>query len=82
MKISQIRYEQQYQQLRDRIYPGVGNVGRYDTRDAATGRRIVRTADGGREMALYLSNSQPGGVLGLSGAGSIGLVGYASQKPH
>jgi hypothetical protein len=80
--ISQIRYQQQYQQLQDRINPGAGNVAIYGTRDAITGQRSIQTADGGIANAQYLSNSTPNQVLALSQPSTIGLAGYISQKPY
>jgi hypothetical protein len=79
--LNQIRCQQQYQQFQDRP-SGISNVAIYSTRDATTGQRSIQTADGGVQTAQYLSNSTPGGVLAISQPSTIGLVGYASQKPH
>jgi hypothetical protein len=78
----QIRYHQQYRQIQAQIEPGAGSVVSYDTRDPATGLRIVTTADGGTQNTQYLSNSQPSEVLALARFSSIGLTGYTSQKPY
>lgn len=78
----QIRYQQQSQQLRDRLVVGTGTIVSYQTRDATTGHRIVVSADGGRQSAWYLSNSQPIGTIAIAQPSSIGLTGYISQKPH
>jgi ssRNA-specific RNase YbeY (16S rRNA maturation enzyme) len=80
--LNQIRYHQQYRQIQAQIEPGAGSVVSYDTRDPATGLRVVTTADGGTQNTQYLSNSQPTDVLALSRSNSIGLAGYASQKPY
>jgi hypothetical protein len=80
--INQIRYQQQYQQIYRRIEPGAGTVVTYGTRDAVTGLRTVRTADGGIRTAQYLSNSIPNQVIALSQSSTIGLTGYISQKPY
>lgn len=82
MSISQIRYQQQSQQLRSTPKPGVGTITSYETRDEITGLRVTRTADGGVGFAQYISNSQPGGTLALTISASIGLPGYISQKPY
>lgn len=79
--LSQIRYQQQYQQLRDRA-SGASNVATYSIRDATTGQRSIQTADGGVANAQYLSNSTPNQVLALSQSSTIGLAGYISQKPY
>lgn len=79
--ISQIRYEQQYQQLQSRP-TGASTVATYGTRDAITGQRSIQTADGGIANAQYLSNSTPNQVLALSQSSTIGLAGYISQKPY
>jgi hypothetical protein len=80
--LDRIRYQQQFRQLQDRLVPGTGDVAAYSARDAATGQRIVTTADGTPSFTQYLSNSRPNSVLALARSGSIGLPGYASQKPH
>jgi hypothetical protein len=82
VSLNQIRYQQQYQQLQQFIKPGAGTVVTYATRDPITGARIVEAADGGRQIAQYLSNSAPDDVLALSQSSTIGLAGYISQKPH
>ncbi len=79
---SQVRYQQQFQQFYNRIVPGTGTVAIYKSRDTLTGHRTIETADGGRSMAQYLSNSVPSPVLPIARSSSIGLPGYASQKPH
>ena len=78
--MNQIRYQQQYQQLRTTLTAGAGTVATYINRDPDTGRRTIETADGGVGIAQYLSNSQPGGVLALSQSSTIGLAGYINQK--
>ena len=80
--LNQIRYQQQYQQLQNRIIPGVGTVVTYGDRDPATGQRTIETADGSRSMALYLSNSVPDRVVAIARFSPIGLPGYISQKPY
>jgi hypothetical protein len=79
VSLSQIRYQQQYQQIQSSLSPGVGNVASYDTRDATTGRRIVKTADGGEYLTQYLSNAEPGSIA-LFRPGTVGLSGYINQK--
>jgi hypothetical protein len=79
--LNQIRYQQQYQQLQDRL-SGAGTVASYGTRNATTGQRSIQTADGGVATAQYLSNSTPNTVLALSQPSTIGLAGYISQKPY
>lgn len=80
--LNQLRYQQQYQQLQARFYPGAGTVVSYGTRDAITGQRSIQTADGGVQTAQYLSNSIPNQVIALSQSSTIGLAGYISQKPY
>jgi hypothetical protein len=80
--LNQIRYQQQFQQLQERIEHGVGTVAIYGTRDAVTGHRQIETADGGVQVAQYLSNSEPENVLALWQFSTIGLSGYISQKPY
>jgi hypothetical protein len=80
--LNQIRYQQQYRQLQTRIEPGAGTVVSYGTRDPVTGLRVVTTADGGRQMAQYLSNAVPSGVLAVARNSTIGLAGYVSAKPR
>jgi hypothetical protein len=80
--LSQIRYQQQYQQLQAMPKPGAGSVVSYGTRDPVTGLRIVQTADGGQQMAQYLSNTAPSGVLAVARNSTIGLTGYVSVKPR
>jgi hypothetical protein len=80
--LNQIRYQQQYRQLRTRIDPGVGDVATYGERDGVTGYRSIQTADGGEEMGRYLSNSEPIGVMPIARFSTIGLTGYISQKPY
>jgi hypothetical protein len=80
--LSQIRYEQQYQQLQNAPRSGVSNIAAYGGRDPVTGGRIATDACGGQQIAQYLSNSQPSGVLALSQFSTIGLSGYISQKLH
>jgi hypothetical protein len=80
--LSQIRYQQQYQQLKQGIQPGVSTVVSYGARDPATGLRTIETADGGTAQAKYLSNSEPESVPSIASLGTIGLSGYISQKPH
>jgi hypothetical protein len=80
--INQIRYQQQYRQIQTRIEPGAGSVVNYATRDPATGLRVVTTADGGQQMAQYLSNAVPSGVLAVARNSTIGLAGYVSVKPR
>jgi hypothetical protein len=82
MQLSQIRYQQQYQQIQQRMSAGSSDVISYSTRDPITGLRIVSSADGGQQYARYLSNAQPDGILSLSQSAPIGLPGYISQKPH
>jgi hypothetical protein len=78
--LSQIRYEQQYQQLQNAPKPGVSDVMVYGGRDPVTGSRIVKDALGAPSLAQYLSNAQPAGVMAVSQSGSIGLPGYINQK--
>jgi hypothetical protein len=80
--LNQIRYQQQYQQLQSQHKAGASNVATYGTRDAITGQRSIQTADGGQQVAQYLSNSAPGGVMAISQSSTIGLAGYISQKPY
>jgi hypothetical protein len=80
--ISQIRYQQQYQQIQSRIEPGIGNVVSYGTRDPITGLRVSAAADGSVQYSQYLSNAVPRGVLALARDSTIGLAGYVSGKPH
>jgi tRNA G18 (ribose-2'-O)-methylase SpoU len=80
--LDQLRYQQQFRQLQSEVKAGVGTVATYGTRDTETGQRVIRTADGGVQVAQYISNSEPDDVLALSQSRTIGLVGYASQKPH
>lgn len=77
-----IRYQQQYRQLQNRIIPSAGTIATYIERDGLTGQRTIETADGGRYLAQYISNSQPSGIMPLIKAGTIGLPGYISQKPY
>jgi len=80
--LSQVRYQQQLQQSKQGIRPGVSTVVSYGGRDAATGLRQITTADGGFAQAKYLSNSEPESVPSIASLGTIGLSGYISQKPH
>jgi hypothetical protein len=80
--ISQIRYQQQYRQLRATIAPGVGDITTYTSRDVITGLRQVQTADGGVATAKYISNSVLSGTIALTIPSAIGLTGYISQKPY
>jgi hypothetical protein len=80
--LNQIRYQQQLQQFRSAIAPGVGTVVTYGSRDPMTGWRSIQTADGGIDRSQYLSNSEPGDVLPVAQFSTIGLTGYINQKPH
>jgi hypothetical protein len=82
MSLNRIRYQQQHQQFSQLIKPGVSTVVTYGARDPVNGMRIVEAADGGRQIAQYLSNSTPNDVLALSQSSTIGLTGYISQKSH
>lgn len=82
MTLNRIRYQQQYQQARARIAPSLGTVATYDRRDATTGQRIVKSADGSEFTTQYLSNSVPNDTLTLARFNPIGLPGYISQKPY
>ncbi len=79
--LNQIRYQQQYQQLQS-TKAGAGNIATYSSRNPTTGQRSIQTADGGEQIAQYLSNSIPNQTLALSQSSTIGLAGYISQKPY
>ncbi len=80
--LNQIRYLQQYQQIQNRPTAGTGNIATYGSRNPTTGQRSIQTADGGEQIAQYLSNSVPNQTLALSQTSTIGLPGYISQKPY
>ena len=80
MTLSQIRYQQQYQQLSSRLPAGNGTIVTYASRDADTGLRVVKSADGGQQLITYLSNSAPEGVMASFSDAPIGLPGYVAQR--
>ena len=51
----------------------------YHGRDAVTGDRILKTADGGELRARYLSTHEPSGLYSVK-PGAIGVPGYAIDK--
>lgn len=51
----------------------------YKGRDAVTGDRILKTADGGEIRARYLSTNEPSGLYSVK-PGAIGVPGYAIDK--
>ncbi len=81
MSLNRLRYHQQARQIQVALQPGAGTIANYDTRDPITGQRSIHTADGGSQIAQYISNSTPTGVIPLAQSSTIGLPGYISQKP-
>ncbi len=82
MELTQIRYQQQYQQVQAATNSQLSTLNSYSARDPVTGLRVLETADGGVQMAQYLSNAVPNGVLALARNSTIGLAGSVSAKPH
>lgn len=80
--LSQIRYQQQYRQIQSQSSIVHSDLATYDSRDPVTGKRIVKSADGGEQYTEYLSNSVPNGTLDLARSSSIGLTGYINQRQY
>lgn len=77
------RLRQQRQQL-NAIAPKqvTATIATYKGRDPQTGDRILQGADGGVVRAAWIASSQPQSVPPLIvPVSTIGLPGYASQKP-
>ena len=78
--LNRIRYEQQLRQHRAATTINKSDLVTYQERDINSGLRLVQTADGGIQLANYMSNSDPNRVQTYIPSNAAGLSGFINQK--